>query len=618
VRNIAHYRPMLLLLALSGCVEPNPALYYRQPVAVDDRAKVAEVLAAGKPAQIFALAINLEKQNRADLSAQLYQALVSRFPGDYYAGKAAEKLASAQPAPAPEPPANRKKAKISHPGGTAAVSATGHKKGRTLSGVVATGQAANNGRVCARRVYADDLEDDIDCVNIDAMGGYMFENLRDKLPPLTLRAEWTVKGYRVHLFTVAVDRGGNVTANVTPITDMVTRVSAADSTGATDDESVFNAPPSKKLDTIVAGTKTMLGPQAPANPFTDHLDPSNPADPYDRYLENTRIAVKNGTVTVADAKGAPLAAAPFGAIASNTVKGDDQIVTPAKMKAAEVARADLLAASGSITVSPNKAITGQQTTFTVTGGILPEGTAFRLEGCGDWKELPGGTTSKRQFSCVGPTEAVNASGLIKDKPYGTTLYGFHVVFSSGRSDPPSKPPAPVTPVAPPAPIAQAGQPALPGTMILTDPFHALTKFKFPDAPASFSKNKIMETMGITQVVMVFRSETVTKLPDGTSGGPIRITLQEPASTEREAAVGIRIDSASSNGLYGELVPVKDGGMCHLSGANSQSMPDCAALGINFDKKAGPLTFTRTQLYPLGLTNVPPTKIVELTLSFPPY
>ena len=76
-------------------------------------------------------------------------------------------------------------------------------------------------------------------------------------------------------------------------------------------------------------------------------------------------------------------------------------------------------------MSPTRANLNQLTTLTITGTGLTSGMSFTLESCSVITELPGGTSTQRQFTCTmiasGPKE-----GFIKDQPGGTTLYIFHV------------------------------------------------------------------------------------------------------------------------------------------------------------------------------------------------
>jgi len=260
----------------------------------------------------------------------------------------------------------------------------------------------------------------------------MFRNIRDYFPPVIIRAEFTVRNIHINLFTIAVDRGGDITAHVTPITDMITRTSSYDSTGATDDKDVWKSPPSKNLDKITAGAKKMLGPEAPENPFTDPLVPDPARSRYDRFLENTRIAVNAGKVTVADVTGKIMATTPMANIINNTVNGNEQTVTQEKAKAAEAAaaarRAELAAQFDKLSVSPSKATLNQLTTFTVRGVNLIDGMGFTLESCSGIRELPGGTNTVHRFSCT-PIASGPKYGYIKDQPFGTSLYLFHVTVA---------------------------------------------------------------------------------------------------------------------------------------------------------------------------------------------
>jgi hypothetical protein len=59
--------------------------------AADQQARYDKVMKTGRPAQIYALAGHMEDEGRADLAANLYQALIDKFPDDPYTAKAIDK-----------------------------------------------------------------------------------------------------------------------------------------------------------------------------------------------------------------------------------------------------------------------------------------------------------------------------------------------------------------------------------------------------------------------------------------------------------------------------------------------------------------------------------------------
>ena len=73
-----------------------------------------------------------------------------------------------------------------------------------------------------------------------------------------------------------------------------------------------------------------------------------------------------------------------------------------------------------INVTPAVVLLNRLATFTVTGTLMPEGMAFIIPSCGDVKELPGGNSTKREFTCM-PFNAGETVIEIKDKPAGVSL-----------------------------------------------------------------------------------------------------------------------------------------------------------------------------------------------------
>ena len=65
-------------------------------LTAEEQTRFARMKKSGKPAQIYAMALNMEKRERADLAVELYNALVDRYPEDLYTRKAIEKMEEAQ------------------------------------------------------------------------------------------------------------------------------------------------------------------------------------------------------------------------------------------------------------------------------------------------------------------------------------------------------------------------------------------------------------------------------------------------------------------------------------------------------------------------------------------
>ena len=69
-----------------------------EPLSPEEQARYEKVLTTGRPAQIYALAVNMGLQNRNDLAAKLYQVLIDKFPDDAYTAKAIDKMEATQKA----------------------------------------------------------------------------------------------------------------------------------------------------------------------------------------------------------------------------------------------------------------------------------------------------------------------------------------------------------------------------------------------------------------------------------------------------------------------------------------------------------------------------------------
>jgi len=69
-------------------------------VQADQQARYDKVIKKGRPIQLYSLAGDLEDEGRPDLAANLYQALITRFPDDPYAAKAVDKKDAARAAAA--------------------------------------------------------------------------------------------------------------------------------------------------------------------------------------------------------------------------------------------------------------------------------------------------------------------------------------------------------------------------------------------------------------------------------------------------------------------------------------------------------------------------------------
>ena len=69
-------------------------------IAADQQARYDRVMQTGRPAQLYSLAGHMEDEGRPDLAANLYQALIDKFPDDPYTAKAIDKEDAARAAAA--------------------------------------------------------------------------------------------------------------------------------------------------------------------------------------------------------------------------------------------------------------------------------------------------------------------------------------------------------------------------------------------------------------------------------------------------------------------------------------------------------------------------------------
>ncbi len=87
-------------------------------------------------------------------------------------------------------------------------------------------------------------------------------------------------------------------------------------------------------------------------------------------------------------------------------------------------------------VRPSTATLNQQTTFTIRGSNLTSGMGFWIDQCEGVREISGGSSSRRQFSCTPSHSTGRKSGKIKDRPEGTKLFGFEVLVEpEPKNDP---------------------------------------------------------------------------------------------------------------------------------------------------------------------------------------
>jgi hypothetical protein len=78
------------------------------------------------------------------------------------------------------------------------------------------------------------------------------------------------------------------------------------------------------------------------------------------------------------------------------------------------------------TISPASVTLNQYTIFSLGGSNLVSGMGITLDGCTGVTELPGGTSTLRQFACT-PTTSGTLRWVISDKPNGMYLSTFTIV-----------------------------------------------------------------------------------------------------------------------------------------------------------------------------------------------
>lgn len=334
---------------------------------------------------------------------------------------------------------------------------------RTFSGTVAIGRPVANAAI-----GIEDLDGAYAEATTDALGGYIIDmgafvrlgkSVSKLTAPFFVRARYVEDGQAKELHSVSNDpTTGPVSANVTPMTDIVARSYAwpttldgrSPQTGAMP-LGVGSDP--ARLERIKSNVKTMYGELAAGvgDPIRDRFVPDPNTSPMDALLERSRAVVKGSEVDLSDKAGNLMARVTLARLSGSSMpSGDAETVTSTEAKAAADNRgafADITfplqsGASGVVEqVSPAAVNFQEPSIFTVSGRGLSSTTVFNLSGCENIAELSGGSSLTRRYSCT-PQAAGPQIGYIRTGPGGATMYTFHVavkkllppvIFSFGPS-----------------------------------------------------------------------------------------------------------------------------------------------------------------------------------------
>jgi hypothetical protein len=311
----------------------------------------------------------------------------------------------------------------------------------SFSGTVAVGAGE-----AAAEISLRDMEGQVDTAISDSRGDWFipFSKIARKLtPPFVVRARFRLAGKNVDLFSISTDdAGGNIRMNITPWSDMITRAYVWPSSN---DPNLVEGLPNNpgKLSQIMTGVREMAGPLLPksaADFIKDPLTPDPRINEQDALIERTRILLSADNITVADVGGRAMATRSLSSLSQGSADSSDAgTVSKAEADMAIAAKGDFpgvtpaVVNEGYITVesvSPVTANPNQLTTFTVKGSNFIDSMLFSLESCSVIREIPGGTSTVRQYSCT-PIASGAKVGVILDSSGGTSLYTFHVQVSAG-------------------------------------------------------------------------------------------------------------------------------------------------------------------------------------------
>lgn len=177
----------------------------------------------------------------------------------------------------------------------------------------------------------------------DANGNFSVSSLlRGYIFPIRVKAGFTVAGRKISLFSVSLEDNtfGNMRINVTPYTDMITRIVVPAPKLADPMASLYEE--RSKLPTALTSVKKVLGALLPAGTIDFMRQPlvANPqVSETDALLERVAIGIVADDVVLIDRTGRQLAKVPVAAMANGTVgSSDTETITDSEAAGAIAAR----------------------------------------------------------------------------------------------------------------------------------------------------------------------------------------------------------------------------------------------------------------------------------------
>jgi antitoxin component YwqK of YwqJK toxin-antitoxin module len=312
---------------------------------------------------------------------------------------------------------------------------------KSFSGMVAAGAAVEGAEVSV-----DDLEGHVADTISDAEGGWIvpFSSIKRSVkPPFRFHAKFTRAGRVFDLFSISLEKSGDIQANITPLSDMVTRAYAWDVSPSDDTAWMKVAPSQTRLDSSVSGVKKVYGDALAAsdNLISGRYDRNPNVNKQDAVLEVTEApAFDNGTATIRDGAGHEIAKTTLAKISANSVPGTDaETVVSTEYEAAKAIRGPLpisppVLKNNAIPiiakVAPLTTTVGVPTTFIVTGSNLGRifDLAMTIENCPSVQSL-GGTDTAQSFVCT-PNAAGVKEGMVQEAHTRTARSSFVVTISA--------------------------------------------------------------------------------------------------------------------------------------------------------------------------------------------
>lgn len=197
----------------------------------------------------------------------------------------------------------------------------------SISGLVAYGSGA-----AGAEVELHDLEGQLGRTITDAKGGFMLPLstiTRPLSPPFVIRAKFQIGSTQFNLFSISQgESGGDLRMNVTPITDVITRVYVApdgnDPTAVELGDPIPNNP--TRLSRLRQNLREMLGSKLPAD-VTDFVSENFKPIPtqfeMDALLERVKVELDSTGVKLKTALGRQLAQRTLAQMRSDQSQSDD-------------------------------------------------------------------------------------------------------------------------------------------------------------------------------------------------------------------------------------------------------------------------------------------------------